>query len=80
MPGPQAREPTLSPELAPRLNLTAQPLGGALLRVAVFSTKPYDQQFPRATNRERRHNLRFLKARLTVEMADLAEGAEAVCA
>jgi D-lactate dehydrogenase len=51
------------------------------MRIAVFSTKPYDQQFLDAANREadRPHQLTFLEPRLSAETAVLAAGAEAVC-
>ena len=43
------------------------------MRVAVFSTKPYDETFLRRANQEV-HELIFLEARLTPETAALAEG------
>jgi D-lactate dehydrogenase len=49
------------------------------MRVAVFSTKSYDQRFLSAAARER-HELVFFEARLNVVTAPLAEGFPAVCA
>jgi D-lactate dehydrogenase len=49
------------------------------MRVAVFSTKPYDRRFLDAANREGRHELAFLEPRLSVETAPLAAGAACVC-
>lgn len=50
------------------------------MRVAVFSTKPYDRRFLDAANAEGRHELVFLEPRLLPETASLAAGFEAVCA
>lgn len=50
------------------------------MRVAVFSTKPYDRQFLDAANASARHELAFLEPRLTIETAALARGVTAVCA
>jgi D-lactate dehydrogenase len=50
------------------------------MRVAVFSTKPYDEQFLRAANRDASHDLHFYEPRLAVETATLANGCGAVCA
>ena len=49
------------------------------MRVAVFSTKPYDEEFLSRANQDR-HQLVFLEPRLTSETAALADGADAVCA
>jgi D-lactate dehydrogenase len=57
------------------------------MRVAVFSTKPYDREFLEAANAapddaaegDRGHELVFLEPRLSAETAALAEGADAVC-
>jgi D-lactate dehydrogenase len=49
------------------------------MKVAVLSTKPYDRRFLDSANGGR-HALRFLDARLAVDSAALAKGAEAVCA
>lgn len=50
------------------------------MRVAVFSTKPYDRQFLTAANRQAGHELVFFEPRLTAETCRLAEGFPAVCA
>jgi D-lactate dehydrogenase len=50
------------------------------MRVAVFSTKPYDQEFFTRANEGAGHELRFLEARLRADTVALAEGFEAVCA
>ena len=57
------------------------------LRLAVFSTKPYDRRFLEAANerladssgREAAHELGFYEARLTAESVALASGTAAVC-
>ncbi len=49
------------------------------MRVAVFSTKPYDQEFFRATNSAFGHELVFFEARLNSQTASLAKGYPAVC-
>nr|WP_319024292.1 2-hydroxyacid dehydrogenase [Sphingobium sp. PNB] len=53
-----------------------------MMRVAVFSTKPYDRQFLEVGNAAAGfpHDLAFLEARLSVETAPLAAGSGAVCA
>jgi D-lactate dehydrogenase len=48
------------------------------MRVAVFSTKPYDRRFLDAAKGA--HHLVYLEARLSAATAPLAEGAQAVCA
>ena len=50
------------------------------MKVAVFSTKPYDEQYLRAANAEHGHELTFLEPRLAPETGALAAGHEAVCA
>lgn len=50
------------------------------MKVAVFSTKPYDRHFLEAANATAGHGLSFLEARLSGESAALADGFEAVCA
>jgi D-lactate dehydrogenase len=50
------------------------------MRVAVFSTKPYDRTFLSQANESAGHTLRFLETRLSAETAALAAGEEAVCA
>ena len=49
------------------------------MRVAVFSTKPYDRAFLEAANVDVGHELVFFEPRLTAETAPLAEGFPAVC-
>ena len=49
------------------------------MKVAVFSTKPYDQLFLEAKNRGFNHDLLFYEPRLTLETSVLANGAIAVC-
>ena len=49
------------------------------MRVAVFSTKPYDERFLSEAN-EAGHELTFLESRLTETTASLAAQHEAVCA
>ncbi|WP_404787010.1 2-hydroxyacid dehydrogenase [Altericista sp. CCNU0014] len=49
------------------------------MKVAVFSTKPYDRQFLEAENLAHGHELLFLEPRLTRETASLAEGCAAAC-
>jgi D-lactate dehydrogenase len=48
------------------------------MRIAVFSTKPYDEEYLSWAND--RHDLVFLETRLTPRTAALAVGADAVCA
>ena len=50
------------------------------MRVAVFSTKPYDRQFLDSANASARHQLVYLEPRLTVETTALAREVSAVCA
>jgi D-lactate dehydrogenase len=50
------------------------------MRVAVFSTKPYDERFLRAANDEAGHDLVFLEPRLTPATVPLAAGCPAVSA
>src|SRR5687768_2444557 len=52
------------------------------MKVTVFSTKPYDRAFLNAANEEtgQRHALSFVDARLNIDTAGLAEGADALCA
>ncbi len=49
------------------------------MRVAVFSTKSYDERFLVAANAAFGHELMFLEARLTQETSVLAAGFDAVC-
>jgi D-lactate dehydrogenase len=48
------------------------------MRIAVFSTKPYERDFLDAAN-QGRHDLDYLEARLDPSTARLAEGSDAVC-
>lgn len=50
------------------------------MKVAVFSTKPYDRVFFTEANKSARHDLLFLESRLKPVSASLAVGCEAVCA
>lgn len=50
------------------------------MKVAVFSTKPYDRKFLDAANESEGHELVYLEARLVPATAPLADGCEAVCA
>ncbi len=50
------------------------------MRVAVFSTKPYDRRFLDAANADGRHELVYFEPRLLPETAPLASGCEGVCA
>lgn len=49
------------------------------MKVAVYSTKSYDRRFLEAANRDRRHELVFLEARLTPQTAKLAAEFPAIC-
>lgn len=50
------------------------------MKVAVFSTKPYDEEFlEQANGKSHRHDLVFFEARLNEATASLAKGFEAVC-
>ena len=49
------------------------------MKVAVFSTKPYDRRFFELANVRHGHDLTFLEARLGSESVILANGFEAVC-
>lgn len=50
------------------------------MRVAIFSTKTYDQSFLERANQEHGHELVYFDARLTPRTAPLAGGFPAVCA
>lgn len=50
------------------------------MKVAVFSTKPYDRQFLEVANYDHEHELIFFEPRLSRETALLASGCPAVCA
>lgn len=49
------------------------------MRIAVFSTKPYDRTFLAKANEGRGHELVYLDARLTAETAPLAAGFAGIC-
>jgi D-lactate dehydrogenase len=50
------------------------------MRVAVYSTRPYDREFLSRANADHRHELRFLGVRLEAGTAAAAHGCAAVCA
>ncbi len=50
------------------------------MKVAVFSTKPYDETFLRAANAKSGHKFEFFEERLNKNTVALAEGHDAVCA
>lgn len=50
------------------------------MKVAVFSTKPYDEAFLLAANALSGHEFEFFEERLNKNTVALAEGADAVCA
>ena len=50
------------------------------MKVAVFSTKGYDERYLRRANEGHGHDLTFLEPRLVRDTATLASGHEAVCA
>jgi D-lactate dehydrogenase len=52
------------------------------VRIAVFSTRPYDRRFLSATNEDEGHghDLTFLEPRLDATTVSLADGHDAVCA
>lgn len=49
------------------------------MRVAFFSTKPYDRRFFTAANEQHGFELKFFEPRLTPETMALAQGFDAVC-
>ena len=50
------------------------------MKVTIFSSKPYDEQFLRKQNSTDDHEMVFIENRLTWETAILAHGSPAVCA
>ena len=50
------------------------------MRIAVYSTKPYDRKALEEANERHGHELTFLEARLQQNTAALADGHDAVCA
>jgi D-lactate dehydrogenase len=49
------------------------------MKVAVFSTKPYDREFLESANEDHGHELVFFEARLTPETVSLAKGFPTLC-
>lgn len=49
------------------------------MKIAFFSTKPYDQRFFEAANVSGEHELAFFETKLTVTTAALAQGFDGVC-
>jgi len=49
------------------------------VKIAIFSTKPYDREALVAANRRHGHDLSFFEARLQPSTAGLAHGFEAIC-
>ena len=49
------------------------------MRIAVFSTKPYDERFLSEANSDHGHELVFFEPRLTYKTAPLAADCPAVC-
>ncbi len=50
------------------------------MKIAVFSTKPYDEQFFDAANATHNHTIQYFEPRLTHTTASLANGYNCVCA
>lgn len=50
------------------------------MKVAVFSTKPYDKEFLTRANRDNRHEFTFFETQLAGHTAKLAEDYPAICA
>jgi len=49
------------------------------MKVAVFSTKPYDKEFLLNVNSDHRHEFQFFETRMSEQTARLAEGFPAIC-
>lgn len=49
------------------------------MRVAIFSTKKYDQEFMDEANKQAGHDLHYFETRLTSETCSLVQGFDAVC-
>lgn len=49
------------------------------MKLAFFSTKPYDRRFFEVANQDARHELVFFEAKLTPQTTKLADGYEGVC-
>lgn len=50
------------------------------MKVAIFSTKPYDEEFLSRENQDYGHELVYFESRLTIDTASLASGFPVVCA
>lgn len=50
------------------------------MRVAVFSTRPYDRRFLTEANVEGTHELTFFEAKLDAQTVELSRGFDAICA
>lgn len=50
------------------------------MRIAIYSSRSYDERFLSEANADHGHDLHFLEARLNADTASLAEGHDAVCA
>lgn len=62
------------------VSLSAKRRHHAGMQVAIYSTRPYDREFLTRANAAGRHELVFHEAKLDVDTAATAEGAQAVCA
>lgn len=49
------------------------------MRIAVYSTKPYDREFFEKANADGRHELTFFESRLNIYSSKIAEGFPVVC-
>jgi D-lactate dehydrogenase len=69
------------PDAAGRMcaGVTSDSGGGAALKIAVFSTKPYDRQALDEANRRHGHELTFFETRLNGSTAALVTEFDAVC-
>ena len=50
------------------------------MKVAIFSTKPYDKLFLEKTNRQHNHELKFFEPKLNEQTVTLADGFDVICA
>lgn len=50
------------------------------MKIAVFSTKAYDEMFFEEVNEDHKHSIQYFEPRLKVETASLATGFDCVCA
>lgn len=53
---------------------------GVVMKIAMFSTKPYDRTYFEQANHDRRHEITYFELRLSRETVGLAAGYDAVCA